>query len=106
MDSRASSAREVAIGYCQGTPLRNEIEARDAARLRHATDAAEEALAALALDRSPGTVQAIVDARYGAGQINVLTDYMGAKPGDEKGLLAELISKVLSTPTSTAGAAS
>ena len=27
--SRAASARDVAIAYCQGTPLRNEIEARD-----------------------------------------------------------------------------
>lgn len=43
--SRAPSARIVAIAYCQGTPLRNEIEARDAARLVEATDAAEEALA-------------------------------------------------------------
>jgi hypothetical protein len=28
------------------------------------------------------TLQKIVDARYGAGQINVTTDYIGAKPGD------------------------
>ena len=27
--SRAPSARHVAVAYCQGTPLRNEIEARD-----------------------------------------------------------------------------
>lgn len=43
--SRASSARDVAVALCQGTPLRNEIEARDAARLDEATDAAAEALA-------------------------------------------------------------
>jgi SAM-dependent methyltransferase len=36
--SRASSPRDVAIAYCQGTPLRNEIEARDATRLEAATD--------------------------------------------------------------------
>jgi ubiquinone/menaquinone biosynthesis C-methylase UbiE len=42
--SRASSARDVAVAYCQGTPLRNEIEARDASRLEAATDAAAEAL--------------------------------------------------------------
>ena len=42
--SRAASPRIPAIAYCQGTPLRNEIEARDAARLAEATDAAEEAL--------------------------------------------------------------
>lgn len=43
--SRAKSAREPAIAYCQGTPLRNEIEARDARRLGEATDAAAEAIA-------------------------------------------------------------
>ena len=43
--SRAPSARVPAIAYCQGTPLRNEIEARDAARLGEATDIAEEAIA-------------------------------------------------------------
>jgi hypothetical protein len=36
--SRASSARDAAVAYCQGTPLRNEIEARDAAKLEAATD--------------------------------------------------------------------
>ena len=43
--SRADSARTVAIAYCQGTPLRNEIEARDASRLAEATDVAAEAIA-------------------------------------------------------------
>lgn len=43
--SRAPSAREVAIAYCQGTPLRNEIEARDASLLSLATDRAAEAIA-------------------------------------------------------------
>jgi ubiquinone/menaquinone biosynthesis C-methylase UbiE len=43
--SKASSPRDVAIAYCQGTPLRNEIEARDASRLEEATQAAAEALA-------------------------------------------------------------
>jgi SAM-dependent methyltransferase len=42
--SRAASARAVAVAYCQGTPGRNEIEARDAPRLGEATDAAEAAL--------------------------------------------------------------
>lgn len=42
--SRATSAREPAFAYCHGTPLRNEIEARDAARLAEATDAAATAL--------------------------------------------------------------
>ncbi len=38
--SVAASCRDPAIGYCQGTPLRNEIEARDASRLAEATEAA------------------------------------------------------------------
>jgi SAM-dependent methyltransferase len=43
--SRAESARVPAVAYCQGTPLRNEIEARDAARLGEATDTATVAIA-------------------------------------------------------------
>jgi ubiquinone/menaquinone biosynthesis C-methylase UbiE len=43
--SRAESARDPAIAYCEGTPLRNEIEARDASRLGEATDLAAEAIA-------------------------------------------------------------
>jgi SAM-dependent methyltransferase len=42
--SRAATPREAAIAFCQGTPLRNEIEARDAARLEEATTAAANAL--------------------------------------------------------------
>jgi len=42
--SRATSPRIPAIAYCQGTPLRNEIEARDASRLAEATDVAAEAI--------------------------------------------------------------
>ena len=43
--SRATSFRIPAIAYCQGTPLRNEIETRDPARLGEATDIAAEAIA-------------------------------------------------------------
>jgi SAM-dependent methyltransferase len=43
--SRAKSPREPAIAYCQGTPWRNEIEARDAERLGEATDVAAQAIA-------------------------------------------------------------
>lgn len=43
--SRAASSRVAAIAYCQGTPLRNEIEARDAAALAAATDLCADALA-------------------------------------------------------------
>lgn len=43
--SRSPSAREVATAYCQGTPLRSEIEARDAGLLQRATDRAAQAIA-------------------------------------------------------------
>jgi len=43
--SRAPSPRHPAIGFCQGSPLRNEIEARDAQKLEAATDHAAAAIA-------------------------------------------------------------
>src|SRR6266508_1647168 len=43
--SRAQFYQIPAIAYCQGTPLRNEIETRDASRLGEATDIAAEAIA-------------------------------------------------------------
>jgi SAM-dependent methyltransferase len=43
--SRATSFRIPAIAYCQGTPLRNEIEAHPQSRLLEATDLAAEAIA-------------------------------------------------------------
>lgn len=56
MRSRAPDARTAAFGLCQGTPMRAEIEARDAARLEPATEAAATAL----------------QARFGAGPIDAL----------------------------------
>jgi len=44
--SRAESARIPAIAYCEGTPLRSEIEQRSSSGLQRATDAAAEALTA------------------------------------------------------------
>ena len=52
--SRASSARAAAVAFCQGTPLRNEIEARDATALERATTV---------------STQAIVE-RFGAGPVD------------------------------------
>jgi ubiquinone/menaquinone biosynthesis C-methylase UbiE len=43
--SRASSPRIPAVAYCQGTVLRNEIEARDPGKLEAATDYAASAIA-------------------------------------------------------------
>jgi len=43
--SRAKSPRDPAVAICQGTPLRNEIEARDASRLEEVTGVATEAIA-------------------------------------------------------------
>lgn len=45
--SRAPSARDAAIGFCQGTPLRNEIEPKGPGALERATEAAAAALAVL-----------------------------------------------------------
>lgn len=44
--SRAGSANVVAIAYCQGTPLRGEIQARSGATLSEATTVAATAVAA------------------------------------------------------------
>jgi hypothetical protein len=52
--SRAASPGDPAIAFCQGTPLRNEIEARDGSRLGEAT-----AVAATAIAR-----------RFGSGHVN------------------------------------
>lgn len=43
--SHADSPQIPAIAYCQGTPLRSEIETRDASKLGEATDVAAKALA-------------------------------------------------------------
>ncbi|WP_394845548.1 class I SAM-dependent methyltransferase [Pendulispora brunnea] len=43
--SRAESPSVPAIAYCQGTPLRNEIEARNPKRLAEATDIAKAVIA-------------------------------------------------------------
>jgi hypothetical protein len=42
--SRAASAREAALGICEGTPLRHEILARDPRRLGEVVEAATRAL--------------------------------------------------------------
>ncbi len=44
-ESAAPNALSVAVGYCQGTPMRNEIEAHDPNRLSEATDVAAAAIA-------------------------------------------------------------
>jgi len=43
--SKAPSPRDPAIAYCQGTPLRSEIEARGAPGLQEATNRAADAMA-------------------------------------------------------------
>ena len=52
--SKASNPSIPAIAYCQGTPLRNEIESRDGSLLMYATDVATAA----------------VSARFGAGAVD------------------------------------
>ena len=44
--SSAPSPRHPAVAYCQGTPLRNEIETRDASLLDYVTDRATKAIEA------------------------------------------------------------
>jgi len=44
--SVAPTCRDAAIGFCQGTPLRNEIEAQEANRLAEATEAAASRISA------------------------------------------------------------
>jgi ubiquinone/menaquinone biosynthesis C-methylase UbiE len=57
--SRAPSPRHAAVAYCQGTPLRNEIEARGPEKLEAATDHAASAIA----DRhGPGEIAAKIQA--------------------------------------------
>src|SRR5262249_18288011 len=43
--SKAPSPRDAAVAYCQGTPLRNEIEARGVPGLEEATNIAAKAMA-------------------------------------------------------------
>ncbi|MEO7724707.1 MAG: class I SAM-dependent methyltransferase [Chthoniobacterales bacterium] len=60
-ESRGRSAREVGIAYCQGTPLRTEIEERDATLLGNATVVAVEALTErFGKDKPIGKIQAHV----------------------------------------------
>jgi ubiquinone/menaquinone biosynthesis C-methylase UbiE len=59
--SDAASARDPAVAYCHGTPLRNEIEARAPGGLARATDAAAQALAdRFGTGAISGRIQALV----------------------------------------------
>jgi ubiquinone/menaquinone biosynthesis C-methylase UbiE len=59
--SKSASPRDPAIAYCQGTPLRNEIEARGAGRLEEATNRAAQAVAErFGNDAVDGRIRALV----------------------------------------------
>ncbi|HET6807129.1 MAG TPA: methyltransferase domain-containing protein [Frateuria sp.] len=59
--SRADTPATAALAYCQGTPLRGEIEARDPAGLEAATTAAADAIAArFGAGPVEGRIQAVV----------------------------------------------
>lgn len=59
--SRATSSRDAAVAYCQGTPLRNEIETRDASLLDEATNIAAEAIGKrFGQSAVDGKIQAII----------------------------------------------
>jgi ubiquinone/menaquinone biosynthesis C-methylase UbiE len=57
--SRAPTCRDPAIGFCQGSPLRSEIEARGKGRLDEATDAAAARISATF---GPGPVDGMIQA--------------------------------------------
>jgi SAM-dependent methyltransferase len=57
--SRAASAQVAAVAFCQGTPLRTEIESRDARRLEEATS---RAAAALSERFGPGVIEGCMQA--------------------------------------------
>ena len=54
------SARDAAIGFCHGSPLRAEIEARAPERVEEATDAAAEAVARLIEQETVQPMSALV----------------------------------------------
>jgi ubiquinone/menaquinone biosynthesis C-methylase UbiE len=59
--SRAASARLAAMAYCLGTPLRHEVEARDATRAVAASEAAAAAIARrFGTGAVDGKIQALV----------------------------------------------
>ncbi|MCU1396710.1 MAG: putative methyltransferase, ubiE/COQ5 family [Ilumatobacteraceae bacterium] len=57
--SRAAGANDVAVAYCQGTPLRGELEARGTGALAAATAAAEAAITA---EYGTGPIEAAISA--------------------------------------------
>ena len=59
LPSRSPNARDAAAGYCTGSPLRSEIEARDASRLDQAVD---RATAAIEQTFGPGPLEATMAA--------------------------------------------
>jgi SAM-dependent methyltransferase len=63
--SRAPSPRHPAIAFCQGTPLRNEIEARRPGGLEEAT---ELAAAAVAARFGPGAIDASIQAHVAVAE--------------------------------------
>ncbi len=64
--SRAPSARIPAVAYCQGTPLRNEIQDREAGSLDTATD---HVAAAIAHRHGGGEVAAKIQGRVIAARV-------------------------------------
>jgi SAM-dependent methyltransferase len=66
--SRAASPQIPAMAYCQGTPLRSEIEARGASRLAEATRVVEHAIEeSFGSDAVDGKTQALVVAAEKGG---------------------------------------
>jgi hypothetical protein len=64
--SSAPTPRHPAIAYCQGTPLRNEIEARNGTLLEDVTDRAAQTIAARFGD---GVVEGRIQAHIVVGSL-------------------------------------
>jgi SAM-dependent methyltransferase len=81
--SRASSPRDPAIAYCQGTPLRNEIEARDASGLEHATAQASRPWRdCLEMARSKAAFGPLSSQRVGDGRLSSCGSPPAASPAE------------------------
>ena len=87
MRACAESPSGPALGYCQGTPLRNELESRAPGRLPELTAHAAQAIAARF-----GVGLFGVDPARNAGDVSVLIAHDQDRTGDSGQELASIVS--------------
>lgn len=76
--AHAHSARDIATAFCQGTPVRNEIEARDPHGLEAATEHVTQALTArFGSGPLEGKIQALVITAHARGEARLESDQRG-----------------------------